>query len=61
MFLRVERHWLTIRRLALAHGVKRATMKKWRRRGVPWKWRLVLTEETNGAIPPEAFEPRKAG
>ena len=50
--------WPDIERLALAQGVKDATIKKWRQRGAPWRWRVQIAEAGAGegiTIPMNAF------
>jgi hypothetical protein len=52
----METHWQTIQRLARLRGVNEATIKKWRQRGVPWKWRVILREDAKNRIPLDAFD-----
>lgn len=52
--------WAEIERLALAREIKATTIKKWRQRGVPWRWRVLLSEDAEKQglphIPKGAFE-----
>lgn len=50
----------TLKAIALEMGAKPETVKKWRQRGVPYRWRLILLEEAakrDITIKPAAFEP----
>lgn len=49
-------------RLARARGVNEHTLRKWRQRGVPYKWRLQLLTDSKGKLPLHSFDriaPRK--
>lgn len=51
--------WHLIERLAADRGVKAETLKKWRQRGIPSRWRLVFIEEAKSAgimVCPSDFE-----
>jgi hypothetical protein len=39
-----------IESLALRLGVPMNTIYQWRRRGVPYKWRLILIKQSKGEI-----------
>lgn len=47
--------WELIERAARALGVKPQTSKKWRRRGVPHRWRLPIIQRTGGALTSDQF------
>jgi hypothetical protein len=51
--------WPLIVRIAMAHGVRAGAIKKWRQRGVPYKWRLVIIAAAGAEgveISPDDFE-----
>jgi len=55
-------HWTWMERLARARGVNEHTLRKWRQRGVPYKWRLQLLTDSKGKLPLHSFDriaPRK--
>jgi len=56
-------HWAQMERLARERGVNEHTLRKWRQRGVPYRWRLTLLQASKGKLPLNAFEriapPRK--
>jgi len=47
--------WPVIDALASALGASIAARRKWRSRGVPYKWRLILIEASKGRIRPDDF------
>jgi hypothetical protein len=50
-----------IEKRALALGANRAAVYKWRERGVPPKWQILLIKESGGKIKPCDFsEPAKS-
>lgn len=54
-------YWREIERLALEKEAKPATIKKWRQRGVPWKWQAALKDAAaieGFTFPTDAFAPR---
>jgi hypothetical protein len=47
--------WPLIVAAAIAEGAKPAAIKKWRRRGVPHKWRVPIVKKTGGAVTHDDF------
>jgi hypothetical protein len=45
-----DQNWKTIDALAASCGVSVAARQKWRVRGVPWKWRVELTQKSGGVL-----------
>ena len=49
-------HWTLMERLARARGVNEHTLRKWRQRGVPYRWRLTLLTDSKGKLMPDALD-----
>ena len=56
-----QTRWELIEGAARALGVKPEASKKWRRRGVPHKWRLPIIQKTSGALTSDNFHPFREG
>ena len=52
-----QTRWGLIESAARALGVNPEASKKWRRRGVPHKWRLPIIQKTAGALTSDNFHP----
>jgi hypothetical protein len=48
--------WTIVDRAAEALGVTKDSLKKWRQRGVPHRWRIPLIRQTGGIIAAEQFD-----
>lgn len=51
--------WPLIAKLAEKHGASKAARAKWRSRGVPYKWRLILLSAAAGQLTPSDFESQR--
>ena len=54
---RIQNKWPMIDALAASLGASRAARLKWRTRGVPYRWQLILIRSSDGAIRPDDFLP----